>query len=136
MDLKFFYVVDVNTTNQKNLDLSVVREFVGHTDISLTSKSFENDEVCVNSCKAFLSKLVAKINTEHADKVKLVFSVNPLLFCDETELDKIDCSDFSEHTIAILKIVEKANESNSLFNASVLAYGVEENHNIVSRGLH
>ena len=136
MDLKFFYVVDVNTTNQKNLDLSVVREFAGHSDISLTSKSFENDEVCVNSCKAFLSKLVSKINKEHTDKVKLVFSVNPLLFCDESELDQIDCSDFDEHTIATLKVVEKSNESNSLFDASVLAYGVEENHNTVLRGLH
>lgn len=122
IDLKFFYIVELNLLHPSIAKLSLSKEFQGQSWLALTSACYENDKDCVDNLKRFM-----KIKTEEFNKGKrrviCSYAENPYLHCDPEEIDTID-TDFDENALVSMSI--KDFRDNWLIQAAVMVFGNEE----------
>jgi hypothetical protein len=122
MDLKYFYIVEINLTHPAVSHLAIAKEFHSQSWLTLTSTAHTEGQECVDNCMKFM-KAKAKEFIKAGTKVTFSYAENPHLHCKEEEVDTIDTEGFDENALVSMTIEDKKNEW--LLQAAVMVFGVE-----------
>lgn len=123
IDLKFFYIVELNLQHPQIAKLALSKEFNGQSWLTLTSSTYDNDAQCVEDLKSFMKAKASEF--KHAE---VTYAENPHLHAEEG--DYID-PDFDENALVAMSIKDK---KDWLVQAAVLVFGSGED--IPFRRLH
>jgi hypothetical protein len=121
LDLKYFYVVELNLQQQAIQKLSLAQEFAGQDWLSLTSEPFTDDAECIKACMKFMKNKTKELKQDQS--VKFSYAENPVLNCREEDLDSIDSSDFDENALVAMTIVDK--DDFWIMRAAVMVFGID-----------
>jgi hypothetical protein len=130
IDLKFFYIVELNLQHPSIAKLTLSKEFKGQSWLTLTSACYENDKDCVDNLKQFM-----KVKTEEFNKgkqhVTCSYAENPYLHCAPEDIETLE-TDFDENALVSMSITDFKDDW--LIQAAVMVFGSEEE--ILYRRLH
>lgn len=129
-DLKFFYIVELNLSQQAIQRLPLAQEFEGQSWLSLTSSSYTDDATCIADCMKFMKqKTKFFLEDQH---VKFSYAENPVLNCPEEKLDTLE-TDFDENSLVAMTITDI--DGMWIMRASVQVFGIDHS-SINQRRLH
>ena len=104
LDLKFFYIVELNLQHQAVQRLPLAQEFFGQEWLTLTSDAFTSDIECIQACKKLMKEKAKFFNKDQ--RVKLLFAENPALSCPVERLDDLDLGDFDPNALVEMTIID------------------------------
>lgn len=129
MNLKFFYIVELNLKHSQIAKLAITEQFKGQSWLTLTSDSFRNDKECVEACKKFMLAKTQELNQKEK-KYTFSYAENPYLSCPKDELDTLE-TNFDENALVSMGIEDQ--KGDWLIQAAVMVFGVDEG---INRRLH
>ena len=133
LDLKFFYIVEINLKHPAVSHLAITKEFSNQSWLTLTSTAHTDDKQCVDACMKFM-KAKAKEFIKAGTKVSFSYAENPHLHCAESEIASIDTEGFDENALVSMLIEDKKHDW--LLQAEVVVYGINGMDSNTTRRLH
>lgn len=122
LDLKFFYIVELNLKHPALSELALVQEFQNQSWLTLTSLPHDNDKECVDKCMKFMKTKAKEINKD-GTKVTFAYAENPHLHCDPDDVDSIDTDGFDENSLVTMSLTDLKDEW--IIKSAVMVYGVD-----------
>jgi hypothetical protein len=120
LDLKFFYIVELNLQHKATYRLPLASEFVGQDWLTMTSEAFTSDVECIQACKKLMTDKQKFFNKDQ--RVKLSYAENPALSCPVDKLDDLDLGDFDANSLVEMTIVDA--DDKWVMRSSVQVFGI------------
>lgn len=130
LDLKFFFIVELNLQHQAVQRLPIAKEFVGQEWMALTSEAFTSDVECIQACNKLMKSKHKFFKQDQT--VKLSYAENPALSCPVEKLDDLDLNGFDENALVEMQITDV--DDNWVMRANVQAFSIDAP--LVDRRLH
>ena len=130
LDLKFFFIVELNLQHQAVQRLPLAKEFVGQEWMALTSEAFNSDIECIKACTAMMKSKHKFFKQDQT--VKLTYAENPALSCPVEKLEDLDLNGFDENALVEIRITDL--DDVWVARASVQAFSIDKPS--VDRRLH
>ena len=130
LDLKFFYIVELNLQHRAIQRLPIAQEFAEQSWLTLTSEAFTSDLECIVACKKLMKDKTKFFKEDQF--AKFSYAENPVLSCPIEKLDDLDTKGFNDDSLVEMYIKDIDDEW--IMRSSVQAFGID--FPTVDRRLH
>jgi len=130
LDLKFFYIVELNLQHRAVQRLPIAQEFSEQSWLALTSEAFTSDIECIAACKKLMKDKTKFFNEDQ--RVKFSFAENPALSCPIEKLDDLDLNGFNDDSLVEMYVKDVDDEW--IMRSSVQVFSID--FPTVDRRLH
>jgi len=125
MDLKFFYIVELNLKHPLISKFTLSKEFEGQSWLALHSQSYDTDKHCINNLKEFMKSKTKEFNSD-GKKVACTYAENPYLSCAPEEIQTLE-TDFDDNALVSMDIKDIKGEW--LIKSAVLLFKSDKDSN-------